>query len=184
MALIPGSRPAARRPEARRRATARRRGRPQGYGQQYGGPQRFTFGAPQGSTARPRPHGGGGYGAPPPQQGSGGGGYGAAPPQQSEEAATEEEATAEATEAEAAATRPRAAAASTEVARSRWAGPTARIDPVTGHDYMRVEGDTTPCDEQQDAMCLPRARSFHRARKPKGSRRSTRRLRRGNLLTG
>ena len=24
-----------------------------------------------------------------------------------------------------------------------------RIDPVTGHDYMRVEGDTTPCDEQQ-----------------------------------
>ena len=24
-----------------------------------------------------------------------------------------------------------------------------RIDPATGHDYMRVEGDTTPCDEQQ-----------------------------------
>ncbi len=31
-----------------------------------------------------------------------------------------------------------------------------RIDPVTGHDYMRVEGDTTPCDEQQIHAILKR----------------------------
>ena len=44
-----------------------------------------------------------------------------------------------------------------------------RIDPVTGHDYMRVEGDTTPCDEQQIhailKRCADRVANFPRRRR-------------------